>query len=54
MKGIPGLRSVSAKAIAFAIVMMIISIAAATMFLLNHFNKILGTDRLQQISPPPR
>ncbi|MGB8601368.1 MAG: methyl-accepting chemotaxis protein [Rhizomicrobium sp.] len=43
-----GLHTVSAKAISLIVVMIIISIAACAAFILNHFNKLLGTDRLEE------
>ncbi len=43
-----GLRSISAKAIGLVLLMIVVSIAATTGFLLHHFSKVLGTDRLQQ------
>jgi methyl-accepting chemotaxis protein len=42
------LRSISAKAIALIVAMIVVSIIACTVFTLHYFDKILGTDRLQQ------
>jgi methyl-accepting chemotaxis protein len=42
------LRSISAKAIVLVIVLVIVSITATTVFMLSHFSKVLGTDRLKE------
>jgi len=48
MKKISFLHSVSLKAIVLALAMIAVSIAASTTYILNHFQPILGTDRLKQ------
>ena len=48
MMSVLGLKSISAKAIVLVLVMIVVSIAATTGFLLHHFSKVLGTDRLKQ------
>ncbi|MDR3528913.1 MAG: methyl-accepting chemotaxis protein [Rhizomicrobium sp.] len=48
MASVLGLKSISAKAIVLVLVMIVVSIAATTGFLLHHFSKVLGTDRLKQ------
>jgi methyl-accepting chemotaxis protein len=48
MKKLFALRSVSAKAIVLSVAMIALSIAACTFLIMNHFHKILGTDRLRQ------
>lgn len=48
MNPLSRLRSVSAKAIFIVIAMILVCIALSTIFILSYFDKILGTDRLQQ------
>jgi len=42
------IKSVSSKALALVVALIVLSVAATTVFLLNHFSKVLGTDRLAQ------
>ncbi|MDR3528914.1 MAG: methyl-accepting chemotaxis protein [Rhizomicrobium sp.] len=48
MASIFSLKTVSSKALALVVVLIVLSVAATTLFLLQHFNKILGVDRLRQ------
>jgi methyl-accepting chemotaxis protein len=48
MKALFGVRTVPAKAIAVAVILIIVNVAVCTAFLLNHFGLVLGTDRLKQ------
>jgi methyl-accepting chemotaxis protein len=48
MKALFGIRTISAKAIVLVVVLIIINIAVCTGLILNHFSRILGTDRLKQ------
>lgn len=43
-----GLKTVSSKALALVVMLIALSVAATTAFLLQHFDKILGVDRLRQ------
>lgn len=43
-----GLHTVSAKAISLIVVMIIVSIASCATFILEHFNKLMGTERLEE------
>jgi methyl-accepting chemotaxis protein len=43
-----GVKTITGKAILLVVVMIVVSIAATTAFLLVHFGKVLGTDRLAQ------
>lgn len=42
------LKTISGKAVALIVVMSVVTVAATTGFLLNHFSRLLGTDRLLQ------
>jgi methyl-accepting chemotaxis protein len=43
-----GVKTVAGKALVLMVVLLVASIVASTAFLLNHFHKVLGTDRLKQ------
>jgi methyl-accepting chemotaxis protein len=43
-----GFQTVSAKAIGLIVVLIVISIGLCVVFILDHFSKILGTDRLEE------
>ncbi len=42
------LKTVSGKALALVVILIALSVAATTAFLLRHFDKVLGVDRLRQ------
>jgi methyl-accepting chemotaxis protein len=43
-----GVKTVSSKALVLVVMLIALSVAATTVFLLQHFDKILGVDRLRQ------
>lgn len=43
-----GLKTVLGKALALVLLLIVMSVAATTVFLLQHFSKVLGVDRLRQ------
>jgi methyl-accepting chemotaxis protein len=43
-----GLKSISGKTLLLVVILIGLSVAATTAFLLNHFGSVLGTDRLAQ------
>jgi methyl-accepting chemotaxis protein len=43
-----GIKSISSKALVLVLALIVLSVVATTVFLLNHFSGVLGTDRLAQ------